>query len=666
MNLRGFIAAVMIAFLLAGCRAGQAGPGPSRVNINNASAEVLKLLPGFNGRIVEELINYRLENGPFETLDDLLKVPGIDQPFLESNRDALTVEDTGGDTPRPAELIAGKIAFSREVNGRHQIFVQANLYAQPRQVTFGDFDASTPKWSPDGRRIAYIGDADSAWPTIYILDLESGKSQKQAEIQADFPHLDWFGDGLNLFYTWHTEDSAYQLFKLDTMKPVVGVSLSPEVQGAYNFDLSPAGSRLAIASQTNPGYGIKVINTSSWQPDPLWHTENLPLQVDFPAWSPGGDVLGYMDYTSSTSQPCFIKSDGVPFCVPLGEAIGFFTWLDSWHILIPVDYGITWDYHVLDIYQPRLGPTKLLENMKSVDLWFPAPSQPEPPQPEEQAAAEMTPTSKPTEPPVPLGKLLFRGVDDQGYSQIWLRESYPSSGRQLTSGGQGTMSASWAPDGSGRIVYRSFVDDDMFVFLLEQPDAPPKRISPAGCMTPSWTPDSQRILAMCVTGGRAELFLLNPDGSGEGVQLTHSSVYKEMPKISPDGSRLAFSSGMIDAPGIFVAPMDNPDQYTRLVTTDFYNDFEWSPESDAILTRDCQKDGCSLFLAGLDGSQKKVYSNARSILWMDWPANTTWVLFTMEYPGRPVESLHALDLAAPNSEPVLLAEEILGDIDLLH
>ncbi len=54
------------------------------VNINTATQELLETLPGIGATTATAIIDYRLENGPFSTVDDLLKVPGIGPNTLEN------------------------------------------------------------------------------------------------------------------------------------------------------------------------------------------------------------------------------------------------------------------------------------------------------------------------------------------------------------------------------------------------------------------------------------------------------------------------------------------------------------------------------------------------------------------------------------------------------
>ncbi|MBN9177359.1 MAG: ComEA family DNA-binding protein [Microbacterium sp.] len=73
---------------------GGAAPGGAsdgRVNLNTADAAALDTLPRVGPAIAERIIQWREDNGPFTSVDDLLSVPGIGDKMLASLRDLVTV-----------------------------------------------------------------------------------------------------------------------------------------------------------------------------------------------------------------------------------------------------------------------------------------------------------------------------------------------------------------------------------------------------------------------------------------------------------------------------------------------------------------------------------------------------------------------------------------------
>jgi len=66
---------------------------PQKININCAPAWLLEALPGIGGVRAQDIISYRQEFGPFQNINELLKVDGIGQTTLENIKDLITIAD---------------------------------------------------------------------------------------------------------------------------------------------------------------------------------------------------------------------------------------------------------------------------------------------------------------------------------------------------------------------------------------------------------------------------------------------------------------------------------------------------------------------------------------------------------------------------------------------
>jgi competence protein ComEA len=66
------------------------GAAVAAVNINTATKEELTSLKGIGSDRAQDIIDYRTKNGPFKTVDDLQKVPGIGPGFMKRIRSQIT------------------------------------------------------------------------------------------------------------------------------------------------------------------------------------------------------------------------------------------------------------------------------------------------------------------------------------------------------------------------------------------------------------------------------------------------------------------------------------------------------------------------------------------------------------------------------------------------
>ena len=62
-----------------------------KININQADAKALTTLKGIGKDRAVKIIEYREKNGPFEKIEDLMKVKGIGKKIFEQNKNLLSV-----------------------------------------------------------------------------------------------------------------------------------------------------------------------------------------------------------------------------------------------------------------------------------------------------------------------------------------------------------------------------------------------------------------------------------------------------------------------------------------------------------------------------------------------------------------------------------------------
>jgi competence protein ComEA len=66
------------------------GVAIAAVNINTATKEELTTLQGIGEKRAQDIIDFRTKNGPFKSVDDLQKVPGIGPGTMKPIRSQLT------------------------------------------------------------------------------------------------------------------------------------------------------------------------------------------------------------------------------------------------------------------------------------------------------------------------------------------------------------------------------------------------------------------------------------------------------------------------------------------------------------------------------------------------------------------------------------------------
>ncbi len=63
------------------------------LDINTATVAQLDALPGISPTVAQNIVNYRNENGPFSTIEDIMNVPGIGPATFDTIKDLITTGD---------------------------------------------------------------------------------------------------------------------------------------------------------------------------------------------------------------------------------------------------------------------------------------------------------------------------------------------------------------------------------------------------------------------------------------------------------------------------------------------------------------------------------------------------------------------------------------------
>lgn len=79
------------------------------LDLNTADAKALEEMKGVGPAKAQAIVEYRNQNGPFKSVDDLAKVPGIKVATIDKNRDLVTVGSPAAPAkPAKAERSAKK------------------------------------------------------------------------------------------------------------------------------------------------------------------------------------------------------------------------------------------------------------------------------------------------------------------------------------------------------------------------------------------------------------------------------------------------------------------------------------------------------------------------------------------------------------------------------
>jgi len=166
----------------------------------------------------------------------------------------------------------------------------ANLWIVPtdegpaRQFTYGDQVDGQPRWSPDGREIAFLSNrGDEKQPQVYLIPFHGGEARPLTRLQGEFGPLAWSPDGRRLVCAFRKQDREAVEREKDEQKKELGVVSRRFTRAFYKLD----------GSGYLPGerWHILTIDARTGRARQLTHGD-IGDEVS-PAWSPDGREIAF-------------------------------------------------------------------------------------------------------------------------------------------------------------------------------------------------------------------------------------------------------------------------------------------------------------------------------------------------------------------------------------
>jgi len=212
------------------------------------------------------------------------------------------------------------------------------------QLTKGEKNSSNPKWSLDGKWIAFTSSRDSK-NNLYVLPVGGGEAEKVTDIKTSVGEYDWSHDGKMIAFTmsdaaadkeekdkkakndWYYMDEEIKQNRLyilwlnqkDTAGKYVQKKLTKENYNVNAFDLSPDGKQIAFSYGKSPEVNDNVYSDISIIDIEKGNIKSIAATAageTNPQFSPDGKMLSYyctadpVDWSGPRHAKIYSLTDG--------------------------------------------------------------------------------------------------------------------------------------------------------------------------------------------------------------------------------------------------------------------------------------------------------------------------------------------------------------------
>lgn len=278
---------------------------------------------------------------------------------------AAAQEGPGAVSPFPRGL-SGTLVFQSDLrtpsnpNRRNKLYTidlsSGRVTALSRE---GDWHDEQPRWSPDGRQIAFISARGGGGLNLYVMDADGGNVVRLTDHAGNDHDPSWLPDGESLVFSSERDRGPgrldlYRLWLADRR-----IERLTTFFNGYAFmpSVSPDGNWVAFVATTFPVDGgwanqVHVLELATRMTWPF----DVTAAGCWPSWSPDGQSIAHVSLNNEPSTIQVVSSFGTD-PQPLGGESGRWHYYPDWspdNRLLAVSVspehhsGEDWDLAILD------------------------------------------------------------------------------------------------------------------------------------------------------------------------------------------------------------------------------------------------------------------------------------------------------------------------------
>ncbi len=188
---------------------------------------------------------------------------------------------------------------------------------RPQQFTYGDQVDTSPRWSPNGRSIAFLSNRkDGKRMQLYVIPFGGGEARPLTDLKGVIGEYSWSPDGKNLLCNFQKFDPDVLEREADEQKKKLGV-VARHIAARTFFKHDGVGYL------PDERWHIWTVNVKTGKGKQL--TEGDDFDEQMPVWSPDGQTIAFISNRNEDPD----LEDGKDDVYLMPAAGGEFTKLDA-------------------------------------------------------------------------------------------------------------------------------------------------------------------------------------------------------------------------------------------------------------------------------------------------------------------------------------------------
>jgi Tol biopolymer transport system component len=161
------------------------------------------------------------------------------------------------------------------------------------QLTLPPMKVALPRWSPDGKHIAFLGEGAGRPAKLYIVSAEGGATTQAVPGDRNDGEASWSPDGNSLVFAplfWLEGSTEIRFLDMKNGQ----VTTLPGSAGYFSARWSPDGRHIAALKANSQTLMLLDLKTQKWQ--------ELAKSAAYPNWSRDGSYIHFVDpYTNEAA-----------------------------------------------------------------------------------------------------------------------------------------------------------------------------------------------------------------------------------------------------------------------------------------------------------------------------------------------------------------------------